>query len=68
MQLTKISKIIIISYLQIVFVFILANIFLGEGIYFNDILGTIIMMSYMIYNALNPIIIHTNKNKGKENV
>ena len=59
LQLAQVSKIIIINYLQIVFVFLMANLFLGEGIYFTDILGTIIMMSYMVYNALNPIIIHS---------
>ena len=59
LQLALVSKIIIINYLQIVFVFLMANLFLGEGIYFTDILGTIIMMSYMVYNALNPIIIHS---------
>jgi len=59
LQLAQVSKIIIINYLQIVFVFLMANIFLGEGIYFTDVLGTIIMMSYMIYNALNPIVIHS---------
>ena len=59
LQLAQVSKIIIINYLQIVFVFLMANLFLGEGIYFTDILGTIIMMSYMVYNALNPIVIHS---------
>ena len=59
LQLAQVSKIIIINYLQIVFVFMMANLFLGEGIYFTDVLGTIIMMSYMVYNALNPIVIHS---------
>ena len=59
LQLAQVSKIIIINYLQIVFVFLMANLFLGEGIYFTDVLGTIIMMSYMVYNALNPIVIHS---------
>ena len=63
LQLAQVSKIIIINYLQIVFVFLLANIFLGEGIYSTDIIGTIIMMSYMIYNALNPIIVHSKDKK-----
>lgn len=63
LQLAQVNKIVIITYLQIVFVFILANIFLGEGIYITDILGTLIMMSYMVYNVLNPIIIHTKDKK-----
>ena len=65
LQLAQVNKIVIITYLQIVFVFILANVFLGEGIYFSDILGTLIMMSYMIYNVLNPIIIHSKDKKEK---
>ena len=65
LQLAQVNKIVIITYLQIVFVFLLANIFLGEGIYPTDILGTLIMMSYMVYNVLNPIIIHS-KNKKEE--
>ena len=43
----------------------LANIFLGESIYYTDILGTVIMMSYMVYNVLNPIIIHSKDKKEK---
>ena len=65
LQLAQVNKIVIITYLQIVFVFLLANVFLGEGIYFSDILGTLIMMSYMIYNVLNPIIIHSKDKKEK---
>ena len=60
LQLAQVNKIVIITYLQIVFVFILANIFLGEAIYGTDILGTLIMMSYMVYNVLNPIVIHSS--------
>ena len=65
LQLAQVNKIVIITYLQIVFVFILANIFLGEAIYATDILGTVIMMSYMVYNVLNPIVIHS-KDKTKK--
>ena len=63
LQLAQVNKIVIITYLQIVFVFILANLFLGEGIYSTDILGTLIMMSYMVYNVLNPIVIHSKEKK-----
>ena len=65
LQLAQVNKIVIITYLQIVFVFILANIFLGENIYDTDILGTLLMMSYMIYNVLNPIRIHTKTDNQK---
>ena len=63
LQLAQVNKIVVITYLQIVFVFILGNIFLGEKIYETDIIGTLLMLSYMIYNVLNPIIIHTQKEK-----
>ena len=63
LQLAQVNKIVIITFLQIVFVFILSNIFLGEGIYPSDILGTVIMLSYMIYNVLNPIAIHSKDKK-----
>jgi drug/metabolite transporter (DMT)-like permease len=66
LQLAQVNKIVIITYLQIVFVFILANIFLGEAIYGTDILGTLIMMSYMVYNVLNPIVIHSSNKTEKE--
>ena len=61
LQLAQVNKIIVITYLQIVFVFILGNIFLGEKIYQTDIIGTLLMLSYMIYNVLNPIKIHSKK-------
>ena len=68
LQLAQVNKIVIITYLQIVFVFLLSNIFLGESIYDTDILGTILMMSYMIYNVLNPIKIHTNTANQKSEI
>ena len=68
LQLAQVNKIVVITYLQIVFFFILSNIFLGEKIYDTDILGTILMMSYMIYNVLNPIKIHTKTENEKEEI
>ena len=61
LQLAQVNKIVVITYLQIVFVFILGNIFLGEKIYDTDIIGTLLMLGYMIYNVLNPIRIHSQK-------
>ena len=46
------AKLIIIQYLNVVFIFILAFLFLNEKIFFSDILGAAIMMSYMIYNII----------------
>lgn len=50
-----VSKVVIVTYLQIVFVFILAAIFLGEHIYITDIIGASLMISYMLYNYFYPI-------------
>ena len=55
LQIAPVSKIILITYLQIVFVFIIAHFLLNESIFFTDILGAAIMFSYMVYNALYPI-------------
>ena len=55
LQKAPLSKLIIISYTQIIFVFVLAWLFLSEPIFFTDLLGAVIMLSYMIYNAMNPI-------------
>ena len=68
LQLAQVNKIVVITYLQIVFVFILGNIFLGEKIYDTDIIGTLLMMSYMIYNVLNPIKIHSQKDNSNEEI
>ena len=68
LQLAQVNKIVVITYLQIVFVFILGNIFLGEKIYDTDIIGTLLMMSYMIYNVLNPIKIHSQKDNSDEEI
>ena len=51
----QISKVIIFSYLQIVFVIILSLIFLREPLFITDILGFVMIMGYLIYNTLNPL-------------
>ena len=67
LQLAPVSKIVIITYLQIVFVFILSDIFLGERIYTTDVFGSLLMVTYMIYNVLNPIVKHTKNNNNEKN-
>lgn len=49
-----ISKLQPISYLCIVFTFILSFILLGESIYFSDIVGAAIIISFQYYNFINP--------------
>ena len=67
-----ISKLQPISYLCIVFTFILSGIILGEPIFFSDLVGAAIIISFQYYNFTNPpgrIIDQPNKNESniKEN-
>lgn len=54
-QLIDLNKSVTISYVKIVEVFILGNIFLGEPIFFTDIVGACLIVSYMLYNVLKPV-------------
>ena len=56
------SKSAAINYTKIVFVFIFGGIFLGEKVFFTDIIGTLLILSYMLYNLFYPIDIKENKN------
>lgn len=49
-----ISKLQPISYLCIVFTFIFSAILLGEPIFFSDIIGAAIIISFQYYNFINP--------------
>ena len=44
-----------ISYVNIVFIFILGLIFLGENIFITDILGSLLILGFQIYNIYVPI-------------
>ena len=55
LKLIDLNKISIIQYTSIVFVLILGIIFLKEKIFFSDIIGSSIIVSFMIYHAINPI-------------
>ena len=55
LQLAPLNKLIIFQYLKIVYMFILAYIFINEKIYFTDLLGALFIISFMIYNTLNPL-------------
>ena len=56
------SKSAAINYTKIIFVFIFGGIFLGEKVFFTDIIGTLLILSYMLYNLFYPIDIKENKN------
>ena len=49
-----ISKFQPITYLNIVFTFILSTILLGEPVYFSDIIGALIIIGFQYYNFVYP--------------
>ena len=54
LQIIDLSKTSIIQYSKIVFVFVLGVIFLGQEVFFSDILGSSIIVGFMIYHVLIP--------------
>lgn len=55
LKLIDLNKISLIQYTSIVFVLILGSLLLREKIFFSDIVGSAIIVSFMVYQALNPI-------------
>ena len=55
LKLIDLNKISIIQYTSIVFVLILGVLLLREQIFFSDIIGSAIIVSFMFYHAMNPI-------------
>ena len=51
-----ISKYLPITYLATVFIFFLGWIFLGEKVYFSDIIGTLMILGFQLYNIYFPTI------------
>ena len=62
-----ISKLQPISYLCIVFTFILSAIILGEPVFFTDIVGAAIIICFQYYNYKNPPGRAFSQNIDKEN-
>ena len=56
LKLIDLNKISIIQYTSIIFVLILGSIFLKEKIFFSDIVGSAIIVSFVVYQAINPIM------------
>lgn len=50
----SINKLNPITYLSIVFVFILGYFLLGENIYLTDVIGSIIIIGFQLYNIYVP--------------
>ena len=55
LQLCPLSKIILIQYLNVVYIFLLSFIFLGEKIFFSDIMGASFIIGFMLYNSYYPL-------------
>ena len=55
LQYCPLSKVILIQYLNVVYIFILSFIFLDEKIFFTDLLGAFFIVSFMIYNSYYPL-------------
>ena len=55
LKLIDLSKTSLMQYTKIVFVFILSSLILNEKIFFSDILGSFIIVTFMIYHVINPI-------------
>ena len=50
-QLCPLRKIILVQYLNVLYIFILSFIFLNEKIFFSDILGASFIVGFMLYNS-----------------
>ena len=61
-----VSKFQLISYLGIVFTFILSAILLGEPIFFTDIFGAGVIIGFQYYNFKHPPGRNVNENVSKE--
>ena len=49
------SKFLPITYMNTVFIFILGYLLLNENVYITDIIGSIMIMGFQIYNVLVPV-------------
>ena len=55
LQHCPLSKVILIQYLNVVYIFILSFIFLNEKIFLSDLLGAFFIVSFMLYNSYYPL-------------
>ena len=55
LKLIDLNKISIIQYTAIVFVLLLGILILREQIFFSDVIGSVIIVSFMVYQFMNPI-------------
>ena len=55
LQYCPLSKVILVQYLNIVYIFILSFIFLHEKIFFTDLLGASFIAGFLLYNSYYPL-------------
>lgn len=55
LKMIDLSKTSLLQYTKIVFVFILSSLLLNEKIFLSDLLGSCIIVTFMIYHVINPI-------------
>ena len=67
MEYMAVSKFMTITYMCTVFVFILGLVLLGEYIYFTDILGAGLIISFQLYNVYYPPGRQVNENNLEVN-
>ena len=62
-----ISKFLPVTYLVVVFTFILSVTVLGEPLFFSDIFGASIIIGFQFFNLMNPPKRNTDNSEVKEN-
>ena len=57
-----------VTYLALVFTFIIAGVILGEAIYFTDILGALFIIGFQFYNMKFPPQVQRHINEKEDNM
>ena len=61
-----ISKFQPITYFALVFTFVIADVILGEVIYFTDVIGALFIIGFQFYNMKVPLNSRNNENNNEE--
>ena len=59
-----ISKFIPVTYLNIVFTFLISVFILGEPLFFTDLIGALLIIGFQFWNITNPILSGEIKNRN----
>jgi drug/metabolite transporter (DMT)-like permease len=55
LSLIDLSRTVVLSYISTIVVFLMGVILLGEPLYFSDIIGSLLIISFNIYNTIYPV-------------